>query len=145
MNEKTQELISFARQFVGTPYAWGASEGQEQAFDCSSFMQHIFAHVGITLPRSSILQATDPQGTEVVYTGIDSLLPGDILFMRSDRGYYHDEAFNGRQIYVGHVALYIGDGLILHAKKSLGGVVLQKLEELMQNPHYAITYAKRVL
>jgi cell wall-associated NlpC family hydrolase len=148
MNETVKKLVDFAKQFIGTPYVYGAPRAHyprtPETFDCSSFIQYVFAHVGIELPRSSILQAKDLQGTEIAYAGMTSLLPGDLLFMRSDKGYYDDEAFGGREIYVGHVVLYIGEGRIIHAKSSLGGVVLQELEELLSDPRYAITYIKRL-
>jgi cell wall-associated NlpC family hydrolase len=140
---KVTELISFAKQFIGKPYVYGAAGAEApEAFDCSSFVQYAFKHIGIELPRSSILQAQDPQGVEVSQADMQ---PGDVLFMRSDRGYYYDEAFGGRQIGIGHVGIYCGHGTILHSKKSLGGVVLQKLSELQENPNYAIQIVKRFI
>lgn len=143
--EKRKKLFTYARGYVGTPYIFGAQSSGEkpETFDCSSFIQHIFKCIDIELPRSSILQAGDKQGEEVVYSGIESLEPGDVVFMRSDRGYYNDEMFGGREISVGHVGLYLGDDEIIHAKSSLGGVVIQKLSDLTKDPHYAITFAKR--
>ncbi len=140
---KTQELIGFAKQFVGKPYAYGADmSAAPESFDCSSFVKYAFAHVGIELPRSSILQAKDPQGTEI---GKGSEQAGDVLFMRSDKGYYDDEAFGGRKLEIGHVGIYCGDGMILHAKKSLGGVALQPISELQENPNYEIQLIKRYI
>ena len=65
--------------------------------------------------------------------------------MRSDRGYYYDESFENRKLYIGHMGIYCGDGMLLHAKKSLGGVVLQKLSELQEHPNYKAQIIKRFL
>jgi len=141
---KVEKLIEFAKQYIGKPYKYGASMDEApDFFDCSSFIKYVFAHIGIELPRSSILQAQDSQGKEV--TDVQYAEPGDVFFMRSDKGYYDDEAFGGRKMCIGHVGLYCGDGILLHAKKSLGGVVFQKLSELQQDPKYAIVLIKRFI
>jgi cell wall-associated NlpC family hydrolase len=145
LHPEAAKLLDFAKTFVGTPYIYGA-DAQEapHAFDCSSFVQYVFSHSGIELPRSSILQAADPQGAQLDPSSDGfALMPGDVVFMRSDRGHYYDELFGGKQIYIGHVGIYMGDGDIIHAKKSKGGVIIQPLEELTQDPHYALVMVKR--
>jgi len=146
MHTHIEERIKFGKKFIGIPYERGAAtpmKGENpQSFDCSSFMQFLFRYSGIEIPRSSILQAKDPAGHEVMESDIQ---PGDLVFMRSDQGYYDDESFDGRKLYIGHVGMYCGDGTILHSKKSLGGVVLQKLSELQQNPNYRTQIIKRFL
>ena len=146
MSTKAEQLISFGKQFIGVPYERGAATpgiGETpSAFDCSSFMQFLFRHVGVELPRSSILQAIHVSGSEISEADIQ---PGDVIFMRSDRGYYYDESFENRKLYIGHMGIYCGDGMLLHAKKSLGGVVLQKLSELQEHPNYKAQIIKRFL
>ena len=56
---QADEVISFAKQFMHVPYLFSAGPyEQSHKFDCSSFMQYIFGHVGIHLPRSSMAQST---------------------------------------------------------------------------------------
>lgn len=84
-------LASFATQFVGAPYVSGGTS--PAGWDCSGFVQYVFAQFGISLPRTSGAQAT-------VGTAVPSLAqaqPGDILA-------------NGN-----HAAIYIGNGLIVNA------------------------------
>ncbi len=140
------EMVLFAKSFMGTPYERGAQEDQTACFDCSSFVQHIFAHVGIVIPRSTILQAADAHGKDIVPDAdFSNVQKGDLMFMRSDRGYYYDELFGGKPVYIGHVAMYIGNGEVIHARKKTGGVIVQKLEELIREPNYGIVMIKRFL
>jgi len=140
--EQKNNLVVHAKKLLGTPYRYGAApEDAPGAFDCSSFTQYLFASVGIEIPRSAILQAGDANGKELTIGG--EFLPGDLLFMRSDVGHYKDGLFNGRKIDIGHVVLFVGDGMILHAKSDAGGVIEQPLAELVADPAYGIVYAKR--
>lgn len=140
-----EELVSLARGLVGKPYRYGAvPEEAPNVFDCSSFTQYLFKQIGIELPRSSILQAADQTGTELPSPVTEAALePGDLIFMRSDRGHYRDELFSGRQMDIGHVAVYLGNGEVVHARSAAGGVTIQKLAHLISEPHYAIVLAKR--
>lgn len=136
------KLVARAQELIGTPYRYGAAlEDAPTAFDCSSFVQYLFKTIGIELPRSALLQAGDARGAELPLLG--PFQPGDLLFMRSDRGHYKDELFGGRRMDIGHVALFIGNGNVINAKASAGGVVEQPLHELTSDPNYAIIYAKR--
>lgn len=143
--EQKEKIASVAKILVGKPYVYGT--GPEKApneFDCSSFIQYLYKQVGILLPRSTILQAGDKQGTEVkVSPDYSNLEPGDLLFMRGNQGYYNDNFFPNREIYIGHIAIYVGNGEIVHAKESVGHVVLQKLSDLVSTPKSAIVLAKR--
>jgi cell wall-associated NlpC family hydrolase len=98
--------ISMAEAYVGVPYKWGGST-PAGGFDCSGFVQYVYREYGITLPRVSREQAM--AGTDLP-TRIDALEAGDLMFFSS----------NGRR--VDHVAIYAGEGRILHSSKSGGGV-----------------------
>ncbi|MBI5306671.1 C40 family peptidase [Candidatus Wolfebacteria bacterium] len=145
MVEKQIKIIEIAKKFIGVPYKRGANfSGKPDYFDCSSFIHYVFKKIGVELPRSSILQAAC--GKEILpEKNFKNLKIGDLLFMRSDRGYYDDESFNGSKIYIGHVAIYLGDNNIIHSRKKFGGVIEQKIEDLIKEPNYEIVLVKRVL
>lgn len=90
------EIVNFALQFVGNPYVSGGTSLTNGA-DCSGFVQSVFAYYGIYLPRTTYEQATVGMGVS-----IDEAEIGDII------SYGYDG-------YVTHSALYVGDGMILHA------------------------------
>lgn len=94
------EVTSFACSFIGKPYIWGGTDPNVGA-DCSGFIQYVYAHFGISLPRTS---------REQVKCGIQISLsdakPGDLIF-------YADDG-----VTVSHVAMYIGNGKIVHASNS---------------------------
>jgi len=139
-----QKLIAYAKTFVGTPYERGAQSEKTKSFDCSSFIQHLFHRVGIDLPRSSILQAGHPEGVLIIPKQKHATYKsGDVLFMSSDRGFYFNELFANRHLCIGHVALYIGNGKVIHARQSKGGVVIESLQEVQKNKAYAIVAIRR--
>lgn len=100
-----EALIAYGKQYWGTPYEFGASPGQTDTFDCSSFVKRVFQDtLGIELPRVSYNQAKE--GREV---GVDELRTGDLLF------------FSARGLEIGHVGIYAGNNQILHTySKKLG-------------------------
>ena len=121
--------MEFAKTFLGKPYRYGAyldsfSENQD-AFDCSSFVQHVFKKNGIDLPRSTILQAAFP-GEEIYTQGPQ---PADVLFFEGTRGHYRHDLFPERKLLIGHVAIYVGCDKIIHAVNSCGfsGVIKQRI------------------
>jgi len=124
------EVITFAKQFMNTPYRFSAGPyEQTHAFDCSSFMQYIFRHVGINLPRSSRSQSNVGQLIDR-----DALMPGDLIFFNTPG------RFSSNRI-VGHVGLYIGNNQVIHTYGS-PGVTITTLTESW-NRRYL--WARRVL
>ncbi len=107
------ELIAFGRQYIGTPYEFGAALGQTETFDCSSFVHRVFEEVlSLDLPRVSYNQAKE--GREV---GLDELRVGDLLF------------FGARGLEIGHVGIYAGDNRILHTFSKDKGVHFGDFDE----------------
>lgn len=103
-----RQLIQYAIKFVGNPYVWGGTSLTD-GIDCSGFTQAVYYHFGIDLPRCSYEQAEC--GTEV---SLSEIQPGDLLFyQRGER--------------IGHVAMYIGNGKIVHAKGSKYGIVIDNV------------------
>lgn len=148
--EKISKLIETAKGLIGTPYKYGAyleqKNGDESAFDCSSFIQHVFKQVEVELPRSSILQAA-ATGKEI--KNLELAEVGDLIFFEGNRGHYRHDLFPNRKIYIGHLGIYIGNNEIIHAtnNNNASGVVLQKISEL-QNFHpetYKIVLIKRFI
>ena len=90
----------YGLQFVGNPYRWGGAS-LTNGTDCSGFIMSVYAHYGISLPHSSA--AMRGVGFEVSY---EEARPGDII------------------CYSGHVALYIGDGLVVHAANEQKGITV---------------------
>lgn len=91
-------VVDYATQFVGNPYVWGGTSLTDGA-DCSGFVQSVYSNFGVSLPRTSYEQQN--AGTEVSY---EDAQPGDLI------------------CYGGHVAIYMGDGKIVHASNAKDGI-----------------------
>ncbi|MCI6498222.1 NlpC/P60 family protein [Lachnospiraceae bacterium HCP1S3_C3] len=98
-------VVAYALQFVGNPYVYGGSS-LTNGTDCSGFTMAVYAHFGYGLPHSSGSQSGCGYAVS-----LDSLQPGDLLFYTNDGG-------SG----IGHVALYIGGGQIVHASTPATGI-----------------------
>jgi len=103
-----QEVASYALNFVGNPYKWGGTSLTKGA-DCSGFVQSIYKQFGYDIPRVSKDQAKSA-GYCNVTPDLNHLLPGDLIFYTNSKGV------------VDHVALYIGDGKIVHAASKKDGI-----------------------
>lgn len=101
-SNKGKQIADYAIQFVGNPYVYGGTSLTNGA-DCSGFVQSVFKHFGINLPRTTYEQVK--AGTAVTAS---NLQPGDLVF-------YYDGP--------GHVAIYIGNNQIVHAANSNRGIV----------------------
>ena len=99
---KGSEIAKFAVKYVGNPYVWGGTSLTNGA-DCSGFVYTVFANFGISLPRVADDQMKGSAGTRI--QSAKSLLPGDLVFY-------------GSSGYASHVALYIGNGQVVHASNS---------------------------
>lgn len=153
-----QEIINFARSLVGVPYKRGAKprtaeefallkkEKKIQEADCSSFTAYVFWKIlGITLPPSTILQATEWSGKMIF--SFDKAKPGDLIFFHGEKGYYDFTALPG--VYVGHVAILGYDNKIIHSVNSGGksGVVEHRFTRAEHPSYYKknITLIKRFI
>lgn len=101
---RRQNLVNFALQFVGGRYVAGGSDPHTGA-DCSGFSSYVMLHgADVSIPRSSGAQAQ--QGTDV---SEDQMRPGDLVFY-------------GKGGRINHVALYIGNGQVVHASTEKTGI-----------------------
>lgn len=112
-------IVAYAKQFLGNPYVYGGTSLTNGA-DCSGFTQSVFAHFGITTERSSRDQAA--KGKEISMSAIQ---PGDLLFYASGS-------------YINHVAIYIGDGKIIHSSNPTTGITITKYN--YRTPCKAVTF-----
>jgi len=102
----SNEVIAYAESFMGTPYEWGATG--PNTFDCSGFVQYVYAHFGVSTGRSTYDQIT--HGT---FVSKENLQAGDLVFFGS--GSPH------------HVGIYVGNGSYIHAPHTGDVVKVSKL------------------
>ena len=96
-------LVNYACQFIGNPYVWGGTSLTNGA-DCSGFTMKIFAKYGISLPHKASLQAT--YGKKI---SSSEARPGDLFFYSGGGS-------------INHVAIYIGNGQVVHASNPRSGI-----------------------
>lgn len=101
------EICEYARQFVGNPYVWGGTSLTKGA-DCSGFTMAVYRNYGVSLPHSSKAQANCGERVD-----FSELQPGDLVF------------YGGKNIH--HVAMYIGNGQVVHAQSAKTGIVVSSM------------------
>lgn len=97
---KGMAVVAYGKKFLGNKYVWGG-ESLEHGVDCSGFTMRLYAHYGISIPHSSSAQGG--VGKEVSEKDIQ---PGDLI------------------VYDGHVAMYAGEGRIIHAAGEKIGIII---------------------
>ena len=104
------DLIPLSNRFIGVPYLWGGTSAF--GFDCSGFVQRLFRHRGISLPRDTDEQKD--RGKELPLDDLrydfSPLLPVDLLFFE------------------GHVGMYLGSGEMIHSSRTQNGVGVTDLK-----------------
>ena len=114
------DIIKAGSAFIGVPYKFGASLNSVKSFDCSSFIWRSFYNAKLgSLPRDSRSQnyylSTHKKVATRVPFSMKSIQAGDILFWKNTASH----ASAGK---VTHVGIYLGNGMILHAKPGKGVV-----------------------
>lgn len=102
--KKGKKVVNYAKKFLGNPYVYGGTS-LTNGTDCSGFTMRVYEHFGITIPRTSASQSTS--GKKVA--SYSEAQAGDLFF-------YGD---NGK---VSHVAIYMGDGNVIHASSKKTGI-----------------------
>ena len=97
------DVAAYAQKFVGNPYVYGGTSLTKGA-DCSGFVMSVYARFGYSLPRVAASQAGS--GTKV---SLDSVQPGDLIFYGGSSG-------------INHVAMYVGNGTVVHASNETDGI-----------------------
>ena len=104
VSSKRAQIANYAVQFVGNPYVWGGTSLTNGA-DCSGFTMSVMAHFGVSLPHSSSAQAGCGKSIKS-----SQMRPGDLVF------------YSGSGGGINHVALYIGNGQVVHASSKRTGI-----------------------
>ncbi len=123
--QKIDIVVNYAKSMVGGKYVWGGE--QFGATDCSGLIMLSYRQVGINLPHYAASQAN--YGKSVSY---GNMQPGDVIFFGGS---------NYSSIY--HVAMYIGNGRMVHAENSNTGIVISDVANFSKYNH--ITCIKRLI
>jgi len=118
-----KKIINYGMKFIGVPYVFGGSS--PSGFDCSGYVQYVFIHNGIPLPRTA-----DIQYTKGNWVAKDKLQPGDLVYFTT----YAPGA--------SHVGIYLGDGNFLNAQSSKGVAIASLNNSYWSNRYFG---AKRIL
>jgi cell wall-associated NlpC family hydrolase len=113
------EIVAYAKQFEGNPYVYGGTS-LTHGTDCSGFTQAVFRDKGITIPRTSRMQAAE--GRPVSITKVQ---PADLIFY-------------SKYGIINHVALYIGGGMVISAGSKKTGIQIMKYN--YRKPCKAVSY-----
>lgn len=95
-----RQIADYAMKFIGNPYVYGGTSLTNGA-DCSGFVQSVYKHFGISLPRHSGDQGKAGRAVD----GLSNAKPGDLVW------------------YSGHIGIYIGNGKIVHASNPKNGII----------------------
>ena len=101
-------VVAFAKQFLGNPYVWGGND-LNTGVDCSGFTQQVFLNFGIQLNRTADAQRSNGRAIS-----LSEAQPGDLVFY-------------GSSGYASHVALYIGNGQVIHASSPSTGIIISNV------------------
>lgn len=97
------QMVEYSKQFLGNPYVWGGTS-LTNGTDCSGFVMRIYEHFGYAIPRNSRSQAAYCKSISA-----SELKPGDLIFY-------------GNGSTISHVAMYIGNGMVIHASTEKTGI-----------------------
>lgn len=125
IDQKSDAIIKYAKQFMGVPYVWGGMS--PSGFDCSGFINYVFRGFGFSLTRTSYGLAE--LGTTV---SLKDLQPGDLMFFKARN-------LNSKQ--VGHVALVVDttDGIIQFIHAARTGI---RIDTFNNHSYYVPRYIK---
>lgn len=118
-SSKRDKIVDYAFRFLGNPYVWGGTSLSNGA-DCSGFTQSVFRDNGISIPRVSGAQASSGRTTS-----IDNMKKGDLIFYTRGGS-------------VNHVAIYIGNGQVIHASSPKTGIRISNYN--YRTPYKVVNY-----
>lgn len=161
-DEARERLVKFALRQLGKPYKWGVKKYElGKYWDCSTLTQYLYEKIGISLPRTTILQAyhgkTIKSNKKPPFLKEEDLKIGDLVFLKSKKGHFTPKFYDG----IGHVVMYLGNrqfisvvgkipiySLGLNGKKYIGakkheGVLIESFSKVVNRKDFQI--AKRIL
>ncbi|MBE5887341.1 MAG: peptidoglycan endopeptidase [Lachnospiraceae bacterium] len=115
------DLVNFALKYVGGKYVWGGTK-LGKGVDCSGFTQQVYKKFGISIPRTSY---TQPNGKGAKKIKSSQAKPGDLFFYGDSDG-------------INHVAIYIGNGKIVHAANKKDGIKISNA--FYRKPKCVVSY-----
>lgn len=102
------DICQYAKEFIGNPYVWGGTS-LTKGTDCSGFVMSVFKKYGVKLPRNSRAQANCGAAIKV-----SEAKPGDLIFYAKGKT-------------INHVAIYIGNGQVIHASSPKTGIKISNV------------------
>lgn len=115
-----EQIVQTAQGYIGCPYVFGGTT--PSGFDCSGFVQYVYALYGVSLYRTADVQLNNGYSVST-----EDLRPGDLVF------FAHTYNTNAA---ASHVGIYIGDGKFVHAANSRIGVTISDLDNSYYVAHY---------
>lgn len=125
LGESASDVVSFAKQYLGTRYVYGGST--PSGFDCSGFTMYVYRNFGYSLPHTATGQWKSGYGTRIY--SVSELQPGDLVF------FCDPSRSNGKAC--SHAGIYVGGGQHIHASSSRsGGVIISDLTSGYYNTYF---------
>lgn len=126
-----KQIAEYALQFLGVPYVLGGNG--PKTFDCSGYTRYVYAHFGISIPRTAYEQGYWNKGTKI--TSISDLQVGDLVFFNT----MSDSDL------CDHAGIYIGNGQIAHAGSgaSTRKVVVSSFSQSYYKSHFS--WGRRII
>ena len=121
------EIVAYTMQFYGQPYVWGGAS-PDVGFDCSGLMYYVYGQKGYSLYRV----ATDQFNNNGYSVTFNDLQAGDMVFF-----------YKANTTKIGHVGMYIGNGMFIHAANHKSGIIISSLYSTYYTTNYA--GARRVI
>ena len=121
----SSDVVSFAKQFLGTRYSYGGAS--PSGFDCSGFTMYVYKQFGYSLPHTATGQWQSGYGTRIYSIG--ELQPGDLVFF-CDPSRSKGKACS-------HAGIYVGNGQHIHSSSSRSnGVIISDLTSGYYNTYF---------
>ncbi|MCJ8014506.1 C40 family peptidase [Paenibacillus sp. KQZ6P-2] len=137
VNETIEKVIQTGMKYLGTPYEYGSDRNTTKTFDCSDFTRQIYKEgANITLPMDSRSQGTWVKEHSGAVYDINKLKRGDLVFFMSYKGSDASayKGVNPDKERITHVAVYLGDGKLLHTySEKSGGVTVTDFSNSWKN------------